>query len=122
MARTFAYLRVSTPEQTTENQVQEITASGFRVEPHIVVTKLDRLGHNAMDVAAAVAGLDKAGESGTARAPIFASRSRNSSPGAPRVGKLRLCRHIRAKGIEGQLECGSVQYVTEPMFGTPTSM
>ncbi|MCY3874706.1 MAG: recombinase family protein [Rhodobacteraceae bacterium] len=83
MARTFAYLRVSTPEQTTENQVQKITASGFRVEPHrivtetisgsvaisqrpeftrladrlepgdvLVVTKLDRLGRNAMDVAA----------------------------------------------------------------------
>ena len=92
MAQTFAYLRVSTPEQTTENQVQEITASGFRVEPHrivtetisgcvaisqrpefarladrfepgdvLVVTKLDRLGRNAMDVAATVAGLDKAG-------------------------------------------------------------
>ena len=92
MARTFAYLRVSTPEQTTENQVQEITASGFRVESHrivtetisgsvaisqrpefarladrlepgdvLVVTKLDRLGRNAMDVAATVAGLAKAG-------------------------------------------------------------
>ena len=79
MARTFAYLRVSTPEQTTENQVQEITASGFQVEPHrivtetisgsvtisqrpefvrladrlepgdvLVVTKLDRLGRNAI--------------------------------------------------------------------------
>ena len=92
MARTFAYLRVSTPEQTTENQVQEITASGFHVEPHrivtetisgsvaisqrpefarladrleagdvLVVTKLDRLGRNAMDVAATVAGLDADG-------------------------------------------------------------
>ena len=92
MARTFAYLRVSTPEQTTENQVQEITASGFRVEPHrivtetvsgsvaisqrtefarladrlepgdvLVVTKLDRLGRNAMDVAATVASLAEAG-------------------------------------------------------------
>ena len=92
MARTFAYLRVSTPEQTTGNLVQEITASGFRVEPHrivsetvsrsvaisqrpefarladrlepgdvLVVTKLDRLGRNAMDVAATVAGLAEAG-------------------------------------------------------------
>ena len=92
MARTFACLRVSTPEQTTENQVQEITASGFRVEPHrivtetisgsvaisqrpefarladrlepgdvLVVTKLDRLGRNAMDVAVTVAGLAEAG-------------------------------------------------------------
>ena len=85
-------LRVSTPEQTTGNQVQEITASGFHVEPHrivtetisggvaisqrpefarladrleagdvLVVTKLDRLGRNAMDVAATAAGLDTAG-------------------------------------------------------------
>ena len=72
--------------------MQEITASGFRVEPHrivtetisgsvavsqrpefarladrlepgdvLVVTKLDRLGRNAMDVAATVADLDAAG-------------------------------------------------------------
>ncbi len=85
-------LRVSTPEQTTGNQVQEITASGFHLEPHrivtetisggvaisqrpefarladrleagdvLVVTKLDRLGRNAMDVAATAAGLDTAG-------------------------------------------------------------
>ncbi|MDE0004721.1 MAG: recombinase family protein [Rhodospirillaceae bacterium] len=92
MARTFAYLRVSTADQTTDNQVQEIAASGFRVEPHrivtetisgsvaianrpefkrladrlergdvLVVSKLDRLGRNAMDVAATVADLDAAG-------------------------------------------------------------
>ena len=83
MARTFANLRFSTPEQTTEIQVQEFTFSGFRVEPHrivtetisgsvaiskrpefarladrlepgdvLVVTKLGRLGRNAMDVTA----------------------------------------------------------------------
>ena len=39
MARTSAYLRVSTPEQTTENQVQKFTASGFQVEPHRIVTE-----------------------------------------------------------------------------------
>jgi putative DNA-invertase from lambdoid prophage Rac len=85
MARTFAYCRVSTGDQTTENQIREITASGFAIEPRrtvtetisgsvmarerpgfakllerledndvLVVTKLDRLGRNAMDVRATV--------------------------------------------------------------------
>ena len=88
MPRTFAYLRVSTTGQTTDNQLQEITAAGFQVEPRrvvaetisgsvaatqrkgfarlldrleagdvLVVTKLDRLGRNAMDVGATVAKL-----------------------------------------------------------------
>lgn len=88
MSRTFAYLRVSTPDQTTNNQLQEIRAAGFAIEPHrvvaetvsgsvaavqrsgfarlfdrleagdvLVVTKLDRLGRNAMDVGATVAKL-----------------------------------------------------------------
>jgi putative DNA-invertase from lambdoid prophage Rac len=88
MPRTFAYLRVSTTGQTTDNQLQEITAAGFQVEPRrvvaetvsgsiaatqrrgfarlldrleardvLVVTKLDRLGRNAMDVGATVATL-----------------------------------------------------------------
>ncbi|HZF95533.1 MAG TPA: recombinase family protein [Allosphingosinicella sp.] len=88
MARTFAYCRVSTLEQTTDNQVREIEASGFAVEPRrvvaetvsgstparerkgfaklldrlerrdvLVVTKLDRLGRNAMDVRATVEAL-----------------------------------------------------------------
>lgn len=81
MSRVFAYCRVSTLEQTTENQRREIEAAGFAVksqrliEEHIsgsvaaserpgftrlldrmengdvlIVTKLDRLGRNAMDV------------------------------------------------------------------------
>lgn len=85
MTRVFAYCRVSTAEQTTDNQVQEIAASGFVVNgPRIVtetvsgsvaamerkgflallnkletgdvlvVTKLDRLGRNAMDVRSTV--------------------------------------------------------------------
>src|SRR5664279_4165126 len=85
MGRTFAYCRVSTGDQTTENQIREITASGFSIEPRrtitetisgsvmarerpgfakllerledsdvLVVTKLDRLGRNAMDVRATV--------------------------------------------------------------------
>ena len=88
MPRTFAYVRVSTPGQTTDNQVQEIQAAGFSIEPRrvvtetisgsvaaiqrggfarlldrleagdvLVVTKLDRLGRNAMDVGATVARL-----------------------------------------------------------------
>jgi putative DNA-invertase from lambdoid prophage Rac len=85
MTRTFAYCRVSTAEQTYENQIHEIQAAGFHVEPRrvisetvsgstpaferkgflslvarmewddvLIVTKLDRLGRNAMDVRATV--------------------------------------------------------------------
>ncbi len=85
MARTFAYCRVSTAGQTTDNQVREIEAAGFAVEAKrvivetvsgsvaamerkgfarlvdrlesgdvLLVTKLDRLGRNAMDVRATV--------------------------------------------------------------------
>ena len=85
MPRTFAYVRVATAGQTTENQLHEIEAAGFTVEPRrivsetisgstaaaqrrgfirlmdklesgdiLVVTKLDRLGRNAMDVRATV--------------------------------------------------------------------
>jgi putative DNA-invertase from lambdoid prophage Rac len=84
-ARTFAYCRVSTAEQTTDNQAAEIAGAGFAVSPRrivqetvsgsvaaferpgfaklvdrmeagdiLVVTKLDRLGRNAMDVRATV--------------------------------------------------------------------
>jgi putative DNA-invertase from lambdoid prophage Rac len=85
MTRVFAYCRVSTAEQTTDNQIQEIAASGFQIDSRriitetvsgsvasmerkgfltllnklesgdvLVVTKLDRLGRNAMDVRATV--------------------------------------------------------------------
>jgi putative DNA-invertase from lambdoid prophage Rac len=85
MSRTFAYARVSTADQSTENQVREIRAAGFAVDPRrtvtesvsgsvpagdrpgfsklldrledgdvLIVTKLDRLGRNAMDVRATV--------------------------------------------------------------------
>lgn len=85
MSRVFAYCRVSTADQTTQNQSMEITAAGFAIESHriieesisgsvaakerpgfiklterlesgdvLVVTKLDRLGRNAMDVRATV--------------------------------------------------------------------
>jgi putative DNA-invertase from lambdoid prophage Rac len=90
--RTFAYLRVSTVGQTTDNQLLEIQAAGFMVEPHrivaetvsgsvpafqrpafsklvdrletsnlLIVTKLDRLGRNAMDVRATVERLESMG-------------------------------------------------------------
>lgn len=92
MGRVFAYCRVSTSDQTTENQVLEIRSAGFSIEPRraisecvsgsvaakqrtgfsklldrleagdvLVVTKLDRLGRNAMDVRATVEELTKMG-------------------------------------------------------------
>lgn len=92
MSRVFAYCRVSTAEQTTDNQVVEIRAAGFNIDPRrvvaecvsgsiaakqrtgfaklldrledgdvLIVTKLDRLGRNAMDVRATVEGLAEAG-------------------------------------------------------------
>lgn len=92
MSRIFAYCRVSTVDQTTENQVQEIATAGFNVTPErtitetvsgsvaakerkgfaklvdrlekgdvLIVTKLDRLGRNAMDVRATVERLEAAG-------------------------------------------------------------
>jgi putative DNA-invertase from lambdoid prophage Rac len=92
MSRTFAYARVSTVEQTVDNQIREIDAAGFGIEPHriiaetvsgsvamaqregftrlldkmekgdvLVVTKLDRLGRDAIDVSTTVAKLEKMG-------------------------------------------------------------
>jgi putative DNA-invertase from lambdoid prophage Rac len=92
MNRVFAYCRVSTADQTTDNQINEIKLAGFAVEPNrsivetisgsvvarerqqfmklvdrleagdvLIVTKLDRLGRNAMDVRATVETLDKLG-------------------------------------------------------------
>ncbi|QDD65196.1 recombinase family protein [Herbaspirillum seropedicae] len=88
MSRVFAYCRVSTSEQTADNQLNEINAAGFDLQPRraivetvsgsvaamerdgfrrlvdklesgdvLIVTKLDRLGRNAMDVRATVEGL-----------------------------------------------------------------
>lgn len=92
MSRTFAYVRVSTDGQTPDNQVQEIEAAGFRIEPHrivsetvsgsvaiaqrpgftrlmdrlepgdvLIVTKLDRLGRNTIDVSTTVHKLEEIG-------------------------------------------------------------
>jgi putative DNA-invertase from lambdoid prophage Rac len=92
MPRTFAYVRVSTTGQTTENQIQEIEAAGFHVEPRriltetvsdstavaqrrgfsglldkmetgdiLIVTKLDRLGRDAIDVSTTVRNLAEMG-------------------------------------------------------------
>lgn len=85
MSRVFAYCRVSTSDQTTDNQTREIEAAGFAIQAKrietetvsgaisaferprfarlvdrmesgdvLVVTKLDRLGRNAMDVRATI--------------------------------------------------------------------
>jgi len=39
MSRTFAYARVSTIEQETENQIAEIKAAGFAVEQHRTIAE-----------------------------------------------------------------------------------
>lgn len=39
MSRTFAYCRVSTTEQTTENQVLQIKQSGYEVPPQRIVSE-----------------------------------------------------------------------------------
>ncbi|PHM59499.1 recombinase family protein [Xenorhabdus ishibashii] len=90
MSRVFAYCRVSTLEQSTKNQRQEIKTAGFNIQAHrvmeesisgsvtayqrpvfnrlldrmeagdiLVVTRLDRLGRNAMDVRRTVEDLEK---------------------------------------------------------------
>uniref|UniRef100_UPI00402BE595 recombinase family protein n=1 Tax=Methylomonas sp. SPW-1 TaxID=3438877 RepID=UPI00402BE595 len=92
MSRVFAYCRVSTTDQTTQNQNLEIQAAGFAIQQNrfieesisgsvaanerpgfiklidrmesgdvLVVTKLDRLGRNAMDVRATVEHLANSG-------------------------------------------------------------
>ncbi|HEX7821403.1 MAG TPA: recombinase family protein [Sphingobium sp.] len=92
MSRTFAYCRVSTGDQTTDNQVREIEGAGFTIDPKriivetvsgsvaamerkgfaklmdrlefgdiLIVTKLDRLGRNAMDLRTTVERLEKEG-------------------------------------------------------------
>jgi len=92
MSRVFAYCRVSTTDQTTQNQNLEIQSAGFAIQPNrlieesisgsvaakerpgfnklidrmeagdvLVVTKLDRLGRNAMDVRATVEHLSDSG-------------------------------------------------------------
>lgn len=88
MPRLFVYARVSTADQTPDNQLQEIVAAGFQVDPRrvvtetvsgsvamarragfsrlldrlepgdvLVVTRLDRLGRDAIDVSSTVATL-----------------------------------------------------------------
>jgi hypothetical protein len=39
MPRTFAYVRVSTVGQTTEDQVLDILSAGFKVDPRRVVSE-----------------------------------------------------------------------------------
>jgi len=92
MSRTFAYCRVSTADQTTDNQVGEIEAAGFAVEAQriitetvsgstaamqrpefsrlldrlesgdvLIVSRLDRLGRNTIDVMQTVDALAERG-------------------------------------------------------------
>lgn len=39
MSRVFAYCRVSTAEQTDENQILEIRAAGFQLEPRRIIAE-----------------------------------------------------------------------------------
>lgn len=92
MSRIFAYCRVSTLDQTSDNQVQESASAGFTVDKQrvvtetvprfvaaserkqfsklldkledgdgLIVTKMDRLGRNALDVRITVERLEAAG-------------------------------------------------------------
>lgn len=92
MSRVFLYSRVSTADQHTANQVQEVAAAGFQVEQHriieekisgstsanqrkgfsrlldrmesgdvLVVTKLDRLGRDTIDLMQTVQQLETKG-------------------------------------------------------------
>lgn len=92
MSRVFAYCRVSTADQRTDNQARELAAAGFAIDPKRVVsevvsgshaarerpefarlldrlesgdvlcvTKLDRLGRNAVDVRMTVEALEARG-------------------------------------------------------------
>ena len=92
MSRVFVYARVSTLDQSVENQLQEIESAGFKVAKHriitetisgsvpivsrkgfsmllnkledgdiLVVTKLDRLGRDAIDVSSTVSKLASLG-------------------------------------------------------------
>ena len=92
MSRVFAYARVSTVEQLTENQREQIAQAGYSIEPRrfieekvsgsvaasqrpgfakllermetgdtLVVTKLDRIGRDSIDVQQTVARFEQAG-------------------------------------------------------------
>ncbi len=94
MSRTFAYTRVSTPDQTTQNQIEEIKAAGFEIAKRhlfcdiisgstlaaqrpqfsallnkldegdtLVVSKLDRLGRDAIDIQQTLRNLERLGVS-----------------------------------------------------------
>jgi len=92
MSRVFAYARVSTVEQLTENQREQIAQAGYSIEPRrfveekvsgsvpasqrpgfakllermeagdtLVVTKLDRIGRDSIDVQQTVARFEEGG-------------------------------------------------------------
>ncbi|EOB2501068.1 recombinase family protein, partial [Escherichia coli] len=39
MSRIFAYCRISTLDQTTENQRREIESAGFKIKPQQIIEK-----------------------------------------------------------------------------------
>ena len=116
MSRTFAYVRVSTTEQNSENQIKEIEDAGFKVEPHriisetisgsmptarrkgfirlldkieskdiLVVTKLDRLGRDAIEVINAVAEFERNLLIERTQSGITRAKSQGKTLGRPKV-------------------------------------
>ncbi len=104
VSRTFAYVRVSTVGQTTENQNHEIESAGFKVDRRrvvsetvsgssaiarrpgfqqlmnrleqddvLIVTKLDRLGRDAIDASPAQSPSWPSLASGFTASPLAAS-------------------------------------------------
>jgi len=48
MSRVFAYCQASTPERSTDNQVQEIAAAGFTIDERRIITKVVSGSQEAM--------------------------------------------------------------------------
>jgi putative DNA-invertase from lambdoid prophage Rac len=152
MSRVFAYCRVSTADQTPENQILEIRAAGFNVASQrviserisgsvaahgrpgfsklrdrleagdvLVVTKLDRLGRNAMDIRSTVDELANAGVRvhclalGGADLTSAAGRMTMNVLGAVAEFERDLLLERTAAGIERARHTGKV-------FGRPRSL
>jgi putative DNA-invertase from lambdoid prophage Rac len=149
MSRTFAYARVSSTEQTTENQLLEIEAAGFQVHPHrvivetisgssaieqrkgfvkllerteggdiLVTTRMDRLGRNAMDVAATVKRL---GEAGIKR-DLLIERTKAGLDRAKKAGKALGRKAVlnaeQRKAVKEQIAAGISVSALAKQFGT----
>lgn len=152
MSRVFAYCRVSTHEQTTDNQLQEITSAGFAVDPQrviaetisgsvptserpgfqrlrvkmergdvLVVTKLDRLGRNAMDVRSTVETL--ASESVRVHCLALGGVDLTSAAGRMTMGILGAVAEFERDLIVERTQAGLVRArAAGAVFGRPRSL